>query len=193
MGVGCAHTHTYTPFPLWSGLFSIGPFMTDPEPINFCQVCGARLERRESFGRLRPFCPSCGRVHFSDPKVAAAVLVEQDGQVLMVRRINVPQQGKWTSPAGFVEADEDPEQAAVRECLEETGLHVRIIGLLDVLFGLEHPRGASIVILYRGEVLGGSLSPKDDADAVGFFEPDELPPLAFEATRKAVRYLGTNM
>ena len=167
--------------------------MTDPEPINFYQVCGARLERRESFGRLRPVCPSCGRVHFSDPKVAAAVLVEQDGQVLLVRRINVPQQGKWTLPAGFVEADEDPQQAAVRECLEETGLHVRITGLLDVLFGLEHPRGASIVILYRGEVLGGSLSPKDDADAVGFFEPDELPPLAFEATRKAMRYLRADM
>jgi 8-oxo-dGTP diphosphatase len=163
--------------------------MIDPEQINFCQVCGARLERRESFGRMRPICTSCGRVHFSDPKVAAAVLVEQDGRVLLVRRINIPQQGKWTLPAGFVEADEDPEQAAVRECLEETGLHVHITDLLDVLYGLEHPRGASIVILYRGEVLGGSLSPKDDADAVGFFEPDELPPLAFEATRKAVRYL----
>ncbi len=166
--------------------------MSNREPINFCQACGARLERRESFGRLRPVCPSCGRVHFSDPKVAAAVLVEQDGGVLLVRRMNVPQQGKWTLPAGFVEADENPELAAVRECLEETGLHVRITGLLDVLFGIEHPRGASIVILYRGEVLGGSLSAKDDADAVGFFKPDELPPLAFEATRKAVRYLHVN-
>jgi 8-oxo-dGTP diphosphatase len=166
--------------------------MTDPEPINFCQVCGAHLERREAFGRLRPICPSCGWVCFKDPKVAAAVLVEQDGRVLLVRRINVPQQGKWTLPAGFVDADEDPEQAAVRECLEETGLNVRITGLLDVFYGLEHPRGASIVILYRGVVLGGSLSPKDDADAVGFFGPDELPPLAFEATRKAIRYLRSN-
>ena len=190
--MGYAHTSTYPPFPLWSGRFLVGTLMTDPEPINFCQVCGARLERRESFGRMRPVCPSCGRVHFSDPKVAAAVLVEQDGRVLLVRRINVPQQGKWTLPAGFVEADEDPEQAAVRECLEETGIRVRITSLLDVLFGLEHPRGASIVILYRGEVLGGSLSPKDDADAVGFFESDELPPLAFEATRKAMRYLRGN-
>jgi 8-oxo-dGTP diphosphatase len=146
--------------------------MTDPEPINFCQVCGAQLEQREAFGRIRPYCPSCGWVYFKDPKVAAAVLVEQDGRVLLVRRINVPQKGKWTLPAGFVDADEDPEQAAVRECLEETGLRVRI--------------------LYRGVVVGGSMSPKDDADAVGFFGPDELPPLAFEATRKAMRYLCSN-
>jgi 8-oxo-dGTP diphosphatase len=166
--------------------------MTDPEPINFCQVCGAQLEQREAFGRIRPYCPSCGWVYFKDPKVAAAVLVEQDGRVLLVRRINVPQKGKWTLPAGFVDADEDPEQAAVRECLEETGLRVRITGLLDVIYGLEHPRGASIVILYRGVVVGGSMSPKDDADAVGFFRPDELPPLAFEATRKAMRYLCSN-
>jgi 8-oxo-dGTP diphosphatase len=166
--------------------------MTDPESINFCQVCGTQLERREVFGRLRPICPSCGWVYFMDPKVAAAVLVEQDGRVLLVRRMNVPERGKWTLPAGFVDADEDPEQAAVRECLEETGLHVRITGLLDVIYGLEHPRGASIVILYRGEVLGGNLSPKDDADAVGFFKTDELPPLAFEATRKATRHLRSN-
>jgi ADP-ribose pyrophosphatase YjhB (NUDIX family) len=121
--------------------------------------------------------------------VAAAVLVEQNGRVLLVRRSNVPQQGKWTLPAGFVEVDEDPKVAAVRECLEETGLQVRITDLLDVIYGLEHPRGASIVILYRGEVLGGSLNARDDADAVGFFEPKKLPPLAFEATKKAVRYL----
>lgn len=162
------------------------PPLDDPEAVNFCPGCGARLETRQAFGRPRPVCPDCGRVHFYDPKVAAAVLIEQDGRVLLVRRVHTPFRGRWSLPAGFVDAREDPRRAAARECLEETGLRVRIAGLVDVVAVQEHARGASIVIVYRGEVLGGALGPHDDADAVGFFALDELPPLAFESTRQVL-------
>jgi ADP-ribose pyrophosphatase YjhB (NUDIX family) len=127
-------------------------------------------------------------VHFDDPKVAAAVVVEQEGKILLVRRAYNPEQGKWSLPAGFVDADEDPQQAAVRECLEETGLRVRILGLMDVIYGREHPRGASIVIVYRGEVDGGSLAAGDDAGEVALFAPSALPPLAFRATKQVVEH-----
>ncbi len=156
------------------------------DEVRFCPACGSRIERREAFGRVRPVCTSCGRVHFEDPKVAVAVLVQHDGRVLLVRRVNAPQRGLWALPAGFVDAGEDPQVAAGRECLEETGLNVRITGLYDVIAGQEHPRGASIVIVYRGDVEGGTLVPRDDADAAGFFGPDELPSLAFEATRQVL-------
>jgi ADP-ribose pyrophosphatase YjhB (NUDIX family) len=116
--------------------------------------------------------------------VAAAVLIEQDGRVLLVRRVNEPYRGLWTLPAGFVDAGEDPARAAERECLEETGLSVRVKYVLDVIAGREHERGADIIIAYQGEVLSGTLSPGDDADAVKWFTRDTLPPLAFAATRK---------
>jgi 8-oxo-dGTP diphosphatase len=156
------------------------------DPVNFCPACGTPVEQQSVFGRMRPVCPACGRVHFHDPKVAAAVLVERDGRVLLVRRVNEPQHGKWSLPAGFVEFDEDPREAAQREALEETGLEVRITDLFDVIAGQEHPRGASIVIVYRGEITGGEPKPGDDAGALGFFSPAELPPVAFEATRRAL-------
>ena len=161
--------------------------MAQRQAIRFCIACGSAVEQREAFGRLRPVCPACGHVHFLDPKVAAGVVVEADGKVLLVRRSVEPETGKWTIPGGFVEADEDPAATARRECLEETGLMVQIQGLLDVLYGLEHPGGASIVILYRGRRESGSLSPGDDADRADFFGRDELPALAFEATRQALR------
>lgn len=153
-------------------------------PINFCIVCGQRMDEREAFGRARPFCPACGYVHFEDPKVAVGVLAERDGQVLLVRRVNVPGQGKWTLPAGFVDADEDPRTAAERECREETGLEIRIGELLDVLHAREHPRGASIFIVFRGHISGGEMNASDDVDQVSFFGPDELPPLAFSTTKQ---------
>jgi 8-oxo-dGTP diphosphatase len=155
--------------------------------IRFCPQCGTPVQIRPALGAERPVCPACGYVHFTDPKVAVAVLVVQQQRILLVRRVNVPEQGKWSLPAGFVDAGEDPRVAARRECLEETGLRVRIGGLIDVLYGQEHARGASIVIAYGGEIEGGELQAKDDADAAAFFAPDSLPPLAFEATRQLLR------
>lgn len=115
------------------------------------------------------------------------VLVEEDGQILLVRRVHVPGQGRWTLPSGFIDAGEDPRAAAARECLEETGLQVSVGDLVDVLHTREHARGASIFIIYRGEITGGTIHARDDADAARFFRPDELPPLAFATTGEILR------
>ena len=152
--------------------------------VNFCPRCGTKVEHAVCFGQERPVCPACGYIHFADPKVAVAVLVEQNGRVLLVRRINAPFQGLWTLPAGFVNAGEDPAQAAERECKEETGLNVRVTRLLDVVAGREHPRGADFVIAYRAKVISGELQAGDDVDRAAWFDRDQLPDLAFEATRK---------
>jgi 8-oxo-dGTP diphosphatase len=87
-----------------------------------------------------------------------------------------------------VDAGEDPAVAAQRECLEETGLEVKVTSLIDIITGLEHPRGADMVIVYRGQVESGILQASDDADQADWFSLDDLPPLAFEATK---RVLGT--
>lgn len=158
--------------------------MADDSQINYCLKCGGSMESRHAFGRERPVCTVCGRIHFQDPKVAAGVLVEREGKILLVRRVNQPNQGQWTLPAGFVDSDEDPRDAAVRECLEETGLEVRITRIVDIVHGREHPDGANIVIIYAAEEVGGTLAALDDADEVGFFGPDEIPPIAFEATKQ---------
>lgn len=156
------------------------------ELYRFCPRCGHPLEARVLFGKNRAICPSCGFIHFDDPKVAAGVLVEQDGNILLVRRVNEPQQGLWSFPAGFIDAYEDPAEGARRECREETGLEVKITGLIDVIGGREHEHGADIVIVYRAAIISGVLQPGDDADRAGFFARDQLPPLAFRATRLAL-------
>jgi ADP-ribose pyrophosphatase YjhB (NUDIX family) len=155
--------------------------------IKFCPRCGTAVTHEEKFGQLRPVCPACGWIYFADPKVAAAVLVEQDGRVLLVRRVNEPFRGFWTLPAGFVDAEEDPARAAERECYEETRLTVRVTRVLDVVAGREHPRGADFVIVYAAEVESGTATAGDDADAVEWFDRANLPPLAFKATQKILK------
>jgi ADP-ribose pyrophosphatase YjhB (NUDIX family) len=129
----------------------------------------------------------CDWVYIDDPKVAAAVLVEREGRILLVRRVNEPYRGDWSLPAGFVDAGEDPARAAERECLEETNLQVQVTGLLEIIAGREHARGADFVIYYRAEILSGDLRPGDDAEAAGFFSPADLPPLAFKSTREFMK------
>ena len=155
--------------------------------FNFCPRCGASVMPVEKFGRVRPVCQQCGWIHFVDPKVAAAVLIVKDDRVLLVRRVNEPHRGLWTLPAGFINGGEDPAEAAARECLEETGLRVRVTRVFDIVSGREHPRGADFVIVYLAEVLGGDMKPDDDADAVEWFDKNNLPQLAFRATQKVLQ------
>jgi 8-oxo-dGTP diphosphatase len=159
------------------------------EPINFCPRCGAPVIQAQRYGRIRPVCPSCGWIYFADPKVAVAILVQKDDQILLVRRANDPRRGLWTLPAGFVDAGEDPVQAAAREALEETGLRVQIGALLDVMYGQEHPGGAHIILFYQGEIISGDMHAQDDVDRAGFYQLNQLPPLAFSTTQRLLAAL----
>ena len=163
--------------------------MAEPK---FCPDCGTALVTAPHFGKARPTCPNCGWVHFADPKVAAGVVLREGGRVLLVRRVNEPYRGRWTLPAGFVDAGEDPRGAAERECLEETGLIVRVGRVLDVIAGREHERGADFVIVYEAVIESGALTPGDDADLAEWFEVTALPPLAFRATEVVMQLLAAN-
>ncbi len=145
---------------------------------NYCALCGRPLTVRLLGGRLRPYCASCEQPVYFDPKVAVVVFIERDDKVLLIQRAVDPGKGLWALPAGFVDHDEAPADAAVRETLEETSLNVRIKKLLAV-----YPRRdnglADIIIAYSATVISGVASAGDDAAEVGWFSRDNLPPLVF--------------
>jgi ADP-ribose pyrophosphatase YjhB (NUDIX family) len=154
---------------------------------HFCAVCGTALETRERFGKLRPVCPNCGHTVFFEPKVAVVSFVTQGEHLLLVKRTNDPGRGKWALPAGFVEADEDPRAAAERETLEETGMVVRVVRLLDLLHRPDVDGAADIVVAYQAECSGGVLCAADDAEDAAWFARDALPEVALTTTQLLVR------
>jgi 8-oxo-dGTP diphosphatase len=146
------------------------------QPIVHCPYCTTFIEQREISGQKRPFCPSCETAFFEDPKLAVAVVIEQDGKVALQRRSIDPGMGLWTFPSGYVDRGEPTEEAAVREAWEEVGLKVRLKHLL----GLYSSPGETVVLaVYVATPVEGRLQSLDENDAVGFFSPNELPEMAF--------------
>ena len=146
------------------------------EEDRYCPRCTATLEVRQTQGVERPICLSCGKVIYYDPKLAATVVVEQGGKVLMVRRATEPGLGLWSFPGGYVDRGEVVEQAAVREVLEETGLHVDITGLVELFSEEGHP---VVLAAFDGQVVRGKAIAGHEVSEVEFFLPDQLPSLAF--------------
>jgi 8-oxo-dGTP diphosphatase len=155
--------------------------------INFCQRCGERLVERTVENKARPCCSSCGYVVYLDPKVAAVVLVAMDGKLVLVRRGVEPAMGRWAFPSGFVDRGEAVEDAAIREVREETGLDVRLNGLV----GLYSRNGGAVVLaVYSAQAVGGSLQAGPEVHDVALFAPDELPPLPFPHDDQILRDWG---
>jgi 8-oxo-dGTP pyrophosphatase MutT (NUDIX family) len=92
---------------------------------------------------------------------SAAVAVFDDlGRLLLVKLADT---GTWSFPGGAIDPDELPADAAVRECYEETGLLVRLTGLIGVFGGREfhvtYPNGDVTyytTIVFRAQKISGT-------------------------------------
>ena len=104
-------------------------------------------------------------------------------KILLIKRGKEPFKGMWALPGGFVEMDEELEDAAARELAEET--HLTGIELKQMhTFGRcgRDPRGRQISIAFIGKAEPGltDLKPGDDAVEAKWFDIDELPQMGFD-------------
>ncbi len=120
-------------------------------------------------------------------QAAATVVRDAEGRFLLILRGHAPAAGRWSLPGGRVEAGESLEDAAVRETLEETGLHVRVDRLLG---SLEIPHGRQEVFEvhdFLASPIGGTLQAGDDAADAGWFSHEEM--IAMELTDDLLGFL----
>ena len=108
-----------------------------------------------------------------------AVIKDDAGRLLLIKRGHDPGRGLWSVPGGRVEAGETDEEAVAREVREETGLVVvagRLIGSVRLPGGVDGD-GTGIqfdVRDYAAAVAGGELAAGDDADDVTWASAEEL-------------------
>ena len=165
-----------------------------PGEYTYCPMCTTRLAWEEIGDAHRMRCPSCRFIHWRNPAVGAAVVVfDDEGRVLMIRRgPGMTQEGKWAIPAGFVHYGEEIREAAARELEEETGLIADVGDVVWVASNFHDPAKLTVGIWFAGTVTGGTLQAGDDADEAGFFDLDDLPPLAFSTDFAYFQGLGAD-
>lgn len=102
---------------------------------------------------------------------ASSIVTNQAGELLLIKRHDIR---TFDVPGGGIEPGELPTEAAVRETLEETGLHVRPSQLLGVYHWPNEPN-AYLSFYFGCELLGGDIRPSEETPAVAFFPVTTLP------------------
>jgi 8-oxo-dGTP diphosphatase len=114
------------------------------------------------------------------PVVGVGAVVIDQGRVLLVRRGQAPLKGEWSLPGGALELGEALQQGVVREVLEETGLVVVPIGIVEVLDRITHDQESGcvqyhyVLIDFVCSVTGGILNVGSDAAEALWVHPDNL-------------------
>lgn len=125
----------------------------------------------------RFFVPETG---YATPKVDLRACVVLEGSILLVKEKS---DGKWTLPGGWADQNEAPIEGVVRETKEESGLDIAVESLYAVKDRDRHPYEPKYPVsiyklFFTASVIGGEIQPDIEIDEVGFFAPDDLPPLS---------------
>jgi 8-oxo-dGTP diphosphatase len=111
------------------------------------------------------------------PLVGVGAVVVNKERVLLVRRGREPLKGQWSLPGGLLELGEPLTAGVAREVLEETGLTVEPIELIELLDRIHHHdervRYHYVIADYLCRVIGGTLAAASDADDVRWAERAE--------------------
>jgi 8-oxo-dGTP diphosphatase len=127
-------------------------------------------------------------------------VVIQDRRALLIRRASEPLRGEWSIPGGLLELGESLERGVARELLEETGLEVRVLELIEVFDRVyedddaaggapsrKGPKYHYVIVDYLCERIGGEAMAGSDVTDVAFASEEELG--AYGLTETATRIL----
>jgi ADP-ribose pyrophosphatase YjhB (NUDIX family) len=135
------------------------------------------------------------------PLVGVGGVIIDNGRALLIRRASEPLRGEWSIPGGMLELGETLERGVARELLEETGLQVRVLELIEVFERIVYaqngesrggddrprPRFHYVIADYLCERVSGEHAAASDVTDVVFAREEELD--RFSLTETALRIL----
>jgi 8-oxo-dGTP diphosphatase len=125
------------------------------------------------------------------PLVGVGAVIVQDNRAVIVQRSTEPLKGQWSIPGGALELGETLRQCAAREALEETGLQVEAVDVLDVFDSIyPDPDGRTryhyVLIDFFCRIIGGELRAGGDAAQARWVTREEMDGFQVAATAKKV-------
>jgi 8-oxo-dGTP diphosphatase len=133
------------------------------------------------------------------PVVGIGGVIIDQGRALLVRRGSEPLRGEWSIPGGSLELGETLEEGVARELLEETGIQVRVLDLIEVFDRIyaddgtiaaqprKKPRFHYVIVDYLCERVGGDPRAGSDVTDVAFAREEDLG--QYHLTETATRIL----
>jgi ADP-ribose pyrophosphatase YjhB (NUDIX family) len=166
------------------------PQLIKPDPYLYCPLCGTSLEPFYDQERTRKRCPECGWTRYRNPIVGVALLIIQDGKVLLGQRAD----HSWCIPCGYVEWDEDIHSAAEREAFEELGVEVSLGDIFAVHSNFHDPDQHTVGIWFEAELdAEKKLIAGGDLQSARFFSLKDLPKLSFPTDRLVLKRLESQI
>lgn len=140
--------------------------------VKYCAVCATALVPQ--CGERAQRCPACAQLYYPRINPAVITAVFHQGKILLARNRNFGGT-MFSLIAGYVEAGENLEQAAVRELQEEVGI---LVSNLRYWGSQTWPFHAALMFGFTADYAGGELRP-DGVEIVeaGWFSPDQMPEL----------------
>ncbi len=133
------------------------------------------------------------------PIVGVGGVIIENGRALLIRRGSEPLRGEWSIPGGTLELGESLQAGVARELLEETGVEVRVLELIEVFDRIfpdekvqasgqkQPPRFHFVIVDYLCERIRGEAQAGSDVTDVAYATEDELE--KFHLTETATRVL----
>ncbi len=116
----------------------------------------------------------------------AAMMFDEGGRILLFK--HTYRKLEWGIPAGSLEYDERPENAIVREMLEETGMKIQVerLALAESSKDDHH-----VSLIYQCRIVDGIFRESDEISEVKYFDVDNLPPMLF-AEKELIQRVAEN-
>src|SRR6266478_4575672 len=152
--------------------------------VNSRARCGCRERHCRITARTSRMVSS--REYPERPVVGIGGVIIDGGRALLIRRGSEPLRGEWSIPGGTLELGETLEQGVARELLEETGIGVRVLELIEVFDRIyaedgkiaeqaqKKPRFHYVIVDYLCERIAGEPRAGSDVTDVAFAREDEL-------------------
>ena len=154
-------------------MMSTNPFQV----LKYCPKCGSASFKKEGDRSLK--CSHCGfHFYINSAAAVAALVINDEGKLMLVTRGVEPNYGKLDLPGGFIDPGETAENAVKRELLEELGLNVEAIKYIDsapneYVFSGFTVYTLDMAFLVTPETTNG-LKPMDDIIDYKFYSEKEL-------------------
>lgn len=161
------------------------------DDFHYCPRCGHGLTKQPLHipDEEQLVCHHCEFILYLDPKLVVTGLVTHGDTVLLLRRAEEPQVGKWALPGGHVQRGENPRSALINEVRQETGIAITVDSLADVFTAERH---GVVQLVFKCTAMSAEVRTNIESFEAQFFTAQQLPweGLAFTETLSALSSIG---